>query len=154
MSRIFSIERTIRFSHCDPAGIVYFVNFFDFIGAAVEDWFARAIGHSYQELHTVRRWGFPIVDTRCQFFRPCHLGDTLTIELAVARLGRSSIEFAVRGRVGEAEKLRARHKVAMVSLEGMRSMPIPDDLRLRMAPYVLDEPPAADPAAGDSRGQT
>ncbi len=140
MPKVFSIERKIRFSHCDPAGIVYFVNFFDFIGAVVEDWFASAIGHTFQELHGVKRWGFPIVDTRCQFFRPCHLGDMLTLELVVVRLGRSSIEFSVRGRVGDQEKLCGRHKVAMVSLESMRSMPIPDDLRSRMEPYVADDP--------------
>jgi 4-hydroxybenzoyl-CoA thioesterase len=76
------------------------------------------------------------VDTRCQFVRPCHLGDMLTIDLAIARLGRSSIAFDIRGRVGEEEKFLADHKVAMVSLDTFRSTPIPDDLRERMQPYV------------------
>ena len=59
------------------------------------------------------------------------------LELTVARLGRSSIEFAIRGRVGDEEKFRARHKVAMVSLDTLRAMPIPDDLRVKMVPYVV-----------------
>jgi acyl-CoA thioesterase FadM len=58
------------------------------------------------------------------------------LELSVARLGRSSIEFAIRGRVGDEEKFRARHKVAMVSLETFKATAIPDDLRGRMEPYV------------------
>ena len=29
MSQIFKVEYPIRFSHCDPAGIVYFPRFFD-----------------------------------------------------------------------------------------------------------------------------
>jgi len=136
--RVFTIERRIRFSHCDPAGIVYFVNFFDMINAIVEDWFDQVIGLPFQEMHLQRRIGFPIVDTDCQFFRPCHLGDMLRLELGISRLGRSSIEFRIAGRVDDEEKLRGRHKVALVSLDTFRSMPIPDDLRAKMAPYVTD----------------
>ncbi len=133
----FSRERLIRFSHCDPAGIVYFVNFFDMVGGVVEDWFREAIGLPFQEMHLERRVGFPIVNTGCEFFRPAHLGDTLRLELSIAKLGRSSIEFAIRGSVGGEEKFRARHKVAMVSLDNWRPLPIPEDMRAKMAAYLL-----------------
>ena len=136
MAEPFARERLIRFSHCDPAGIVYFVNFFDMVGGVVEDWFREAVGLPFQEMHLQRRIGFPIVNTGCEFFRPAHLGDTLRLELAIARLGRSSIEFAVRGSVGGEEKFRARHKVAFVSLDSWRALPIPEDMRAKMLPFV------------------
>jgi 4-hydroxybenzoyl-CoA thioesterase len=132
----FERERLIRFSHCDPAGIVYFVNFFDMVGGVVEDWFREAVGLPFQEMHLERRVGFPIVNTGCEFFRPARLGDTLRLELSIARLGRSSIEFVVSGSVDGEEKFRARHKVAMVSLDTFRAMPIPDDMRAKMAAYL------------------
>jgi 4-hydroxybenzoyl-CoA thioesterase len=137
MARRFTTERKIRFSHCDPAGIVYFVNFFDMVSGAVEDWFGEAIGWTFNDMHIRRRVGFPIVKTGCEFFRPCHLGDRLELELAIATLGRSSIEFEVVGRVAGDEKFRARHKVALMSLETQRALPIPDDLREKMQPYVV-----------------
>jgi 4-hydroxybenzoyl-CoA thioesterase len=140
MARSFSTERKIRFSHCDPAGIVYFVNFFDMVSGAVEDWFGEAIGFTFNEMHIQRRVGFPIVNTGCEFFKPCHLGDRLVLELAIAKLGRSSIEFVVVGRVDGGEKFRARHKVAMISLDTQRALPIPDDLREKMLPYVKEMP--------------
>jgi 4-hydroxybenzoyl-CoA thioesterase len=133
---IFTRERLIRFSHCDPAGIVYFVHFFDMVSGVVEDWFREAVGLPFQEMHLERRVGFPIVSTGCEFFRPAQLGDTLRLELAIAKLGRSSIEFAVRGAVGDEEKFRARHKVAMVSLDSFRSLAIPADMRTKMQSYV------------------
>jgi 4-hydroxybenzoyl-CoA thioesterase len=136
MAKTFTRERRIRFSHCDPAGIVYFVNFFDMISGVVEDWFGEAVGLPFHEMHIVRRLGFPIVNTGCEFFRPCHLGDNLVLELAIERLGRSSIEFHVRGRVADEEKLRAKHKVALMNLDTLRAMPIPDDLRAKMVDYV------------------
>ncbi|MDH4095125.1 MAG: acyl-CoA thioesterase [Betaproteobacteria bacterium] len=138
MARTFATERKIRFSHCDPAGIVYFVNFFDMVNGIVEDWFAGAVGFDFEELHIQRRVGFPIVNTGCEFFRPCHLGDRLELELQIARLGNSSIEFAVTGRVGGDEKFRARHKVALMSLDSQRAMPIPQDMREKMRPYVKE----------------
>ena len=137
MPEPFARERLIRFSHCDPAGIVYFVNFFDMVGGVVEDWFRDAVGLPFQEMHLERRIGFPIVNTGCEFFKPAHLGDTLRLELAIAKLGRSSIDFEVRGSVGGEQKFRARHKVALVSLDTWRALPIPDDMRAKMEPYVL-----------------
>jgi len=133
----FARERLIRFSHCDPAGIVYFVNFFDMVGGVVEDWFREAVGLPFQEMHLERRIGFPIVNTGCEFFRPAHLGDTLRLELAIAKLGHSSIEFVVSGSVAGEEKFRARHKVALVSLDSWRALPIPADMRAKMQPFVL-----------------
>lgn len=138
MTKSFSTERKIRFSHCDPAGIVYFVNFLDMVSGCVEDWFGEAIGFSFHEMHIERRVGFPIVNTGCEFFRPCHLGDRLILELQITKLGRSSIEFRVRGRVGNDEKFEARHKIAMISLDTLRSLSIPDDLRAKMQPYVAE----------------
>lgn len=132
----FTRERLIRFSQCDPGGIVYFVHFFDMINGLIEDWFSEAIGLRFDEMHLTRRWGFPIVRTGCEFVRPARLGDALCLELAIAKLGRSSIEFEVRGSVGGEEKFRARHKVAMVSLESFRALPIPQDMRAKMLPYV------------------
>lgn len=135
MAAPFRTQRLIRFSHCDPAGIVFFVNFFEMISGIVEDWFREAVHLPFQAMHLEQRIGFPIVNTGCEFLRPCHLGDTLVLELTVARLGRSSIEFDIRGRVQGNEKFRARHKVAMVSLDGFKSMAIPDEMRAKMLPY-------------------
>jgi 4-hydroxybenzoyl-CoA thioesterase len=133
----FTRERLIRFSHCDPGGIVYFVHFFDMMNGVVEDWFREAVGLRFDEMHLKRRWGFPIVATGCEFFRPARLADTLALELSIARLGRSSIEFVIRGRVGSEEKFRARHKVALISLDSFKPLAIPDDLRAKMQPYVV-----------------
>ena len=132
----FTRERLIRFSHCDPGGIVYFVHFFDMINGVVEDWLREAVGMRLDETLLRRRWGFPIVTTGCEFLRPAHLGDTLELALAIGRLGRSSIEFDIRGAVAGEEKFRARHKVALVSLDTFKALPIPEDLRAKMQPFV------------------
>lgn len=102
----------------------------------VKDWFDDAVGFKFNEMHLKQRVGFPIVNTGCEFFKPCHLGDMLVLELSIAKLGRSSIEFSIKGRVADEAKFHARHKVALMSLETLKSLPIPDELRAKMQPYV------------------
>ena len=136
VSKIFSVERPIRFSHCDPAGIVYFAHFFDMFNAAVEDWFEQALGLSFEEMHMRRQVGFPVVNTQCEFLRVCRLGERLRIEFTVARLGHSSVELDIRGKVGGEERFRARHKIAMMSLATYRAVAIPEELREKMQKFV------------------
>ena len=137
MAKVFTTQRRIRFSHCDPAGIVYFVNFFDMISGCVEDWFRDAVGLPFNEMHIVRRLGFPIVNTGCEFFRPCHLGDQLVLELAIAKLGSSSIDLAIDSFVDGRPCFKARHTVCVFSSETYKAVPIPAALRTRMEPYVV-----------------
>jgi 4-hydroxybenzoyl-CoA thioesterase len=135
-ARHFPTEYLIRFSHCDPGGIVHFPRFFDMINASVEDWFAQVLALPFDTMHMERRFGVPIVNTQCEFLRPCRIGERLVLELSVARIGRASLDLALCGRIGGEERLRARNVRAMMSLETYRAIPIPDDLRAAMAPYV------------------
>jgi len=134
--RSFPTEYLIRFSHCDPGGIVHFPRFFDMINAAVEDWFALALGLPFDRMHMERRYGFPIVHTQCEFLKPCRIGERLVLELSVARIGRASLDLLLAGRIGGEERIRARNVRSMMSLETYRALPIADDLRAGMAPFV------------------
>jgi 4-hydroxybenzoyl-CoA thioesterase len=133
---VFVTEHLVRFSHCDPGGIVHFPRFFDMINSAVEDWFAGALGLPFEAMHMRRRFGFPIVNTQCEFFKPCRIGERLALELSVARIGRASLELRLTGRIGGEERLRARNVRAMMSLETYRAMPIPEDLRRAMGAFA------------------
>jgi len=135
-ARSFASEHLIRFSHCDPGGIVHFPRYFDMINAAMEDWFAQALGLPFDAMHMHRRFGFPVVHTQCEYHKPCRIGERLVLELTVARIGRASLDLTLRGRIGGEERLRARNVRSMMSLDTYRALPIPDDLRAAMAPFV------------------
>jgi 4-hydroxybenzoyl-CoA thioesterase len=143
----FVSQRPIRFAECDPAGIVFFPRFLEMMNDLTEDWFEQGLGVPFDELHFVRRYGVPLVHTRVEFLKACRMGERLTLELEVETLGRSSIVLRIRGRVGGEERLRLRHKLAMVTVETgrLRAMPIPDDYRERMARFMMpDATPAPD----------
>ena len=57
----FSVDMPIRFSHSDPAGIVYYPNYFDMFNSVIEDWFSEALGIDYPTQIGEFRRGFPTV---------------------------------------------------------------------------------------------
>jgi 4-hydroxybenzoyl-CoA thioesterase len=139
----FLHKRKIRFSHCDPTGILYFPHVFDFVNATVEDWFESGLGMPFHEFHLRHRFGNPVVSTDCEFIHPCRFGEEIALELSPTRIGSSSIEMRIIAKVGGEERMRLRHKTAMISLDSFRAIEIPAELRARAEEFLAPEPQQA-----------
>ena len=93
----FTYATPVRFADVDHAGIVYYPRFFHFFHLAFEElWRARIGPRAYSELLDKDRVGFPAVRAECEFHAPLRFGDSVEIELTVARLGSKSITFRYR----------------------------------------------------------
>ncbi|MGH8679970.1 MAG: acyl-CoA thioesterase [Burkholderiales bacterium] len=143
MSKIFSVEYPILFSHCDPAGIVYFPRLFDLLHRAMEDWFTFGLQERFADFIMKKGLGVPAVGTQVDFVGPARFGDLLRIELRVLTLGRSSIVLGIDAFVGKQPCFKARHTVCCFSQHTLKAVPIPDDLRDRMTAYVAADSGAA-----------
>ena len=136
MSQVFRVEYPIRFSHCDPAGIVYFPRFFDLIHQAMEDWFTYGLGERFSDLVMQKGLGTPTVSTQCDFISPARFGDVLAIELAILRLGNASVELRFAASVTGRSCFECRHTICLFDRNTVKAVPIPNDLRDRMQAYV------------------
>ena len=76
----FVHRRSIRFSHCDPGGIVYFPHYFEMVYEAVEDWFDTVIEPNLETRLREQGSGFPTINTKCDFFRPSRVGDVMAFD--------------------------------------------------------------------------
>jgi 4-hydroxybenzoyl-CoA thioesterase len=128
MNPVFESPVRIRFAHCDPAGIVFFPQYLVLTNALVEDWFTQALGIDYAHMIGVRRVGLPIVRLECDFSRPSRMGETITLALAVERLGGRSLTVSITGRCGEEVRFGARQVLVFTSLDTDRSIDVPDDI--------------------------
>uniref|UniRef100_A0ABX1N5D6 Acyl-CoA thioesterase n=2 Tax=Aromatoleum buckelii TaxID=200254 RepID=A0ABX1N5D6_9RHOO len=135
---MFEREELIRFAHCDPAGIVFYPQYFVLLNGLVEDWFTDGLGVDSAELVTVRKMGTPTARMDCTFSRPSRLGDRLVLGLTVTKIGNSAIDLEVQGRVGDEIRLKARQTLVMCCLETMKSVPIPPEIRAGLARYCRD----------------
>ncbi|HRI18283.1 MAG TPA: thioesterase family protein [Burkholderiaceae bacterium] len=136
----FEREQLIRFSHCDPAAIVFFPRYFVMFNNHVEDWFDDGLKLGYAHVVTERRIGLPTVSIRCDFSRPSRMGERVHLGLAVERLGRSSITLALECRHGDELRVRAQQVIVTQSLESGHAVPIPDDIRAAMAAFQQGVP--------------
>ena len=142
---MFCFTTPVRFADIDHAGIVYFARFFHYCHLALEEFFRERIGgRAYADLLDRERIGFPAVQTECSFLAPLRFGDTMDIELEIARLGGKSVTCS--GRVfrhrsedeGGGRDLcgRGRYVTAIVDLEAFRAVPIPERLREILQPLL------------------
>ena len=134
----FTVDRLIRFAHCDPGGLVYFPRYFDLMNSLVEDWFNRRLGLDYADRLLSRRQGLPTVHTECDFVRPSLMGETLAWTLQVERVGNSSITVGITASHAGEERLRATLVLVTTSLNTHRPIPIPDDLRQAVETYQAE----------------
>jgi 4-hydroxybenzoyl-CoA thioesterase len=131
----FTRSVTIRFSHCDPAGIVYFPHYFDMFNGLIEDWYTQELGYEYAELIMGSKFGFPFVHIECDFKVPSRIGEVIDLTLLVERIGRSSLGIAIVCHRERTERLRARMVTAMMSLETRKPVPMPEPLRHAIESY-------------------
>ena len=118
----------IRFSHCDPAGIVFFPQYLVMTNALVEDWFNEALDIDYAAMISKRRVGLPIVKLDCTFSKPSQMGDMLVLSLTLERIGARSVGIVIDAQSQGETRFLARQVLVTTSLESGVSIDIPDDI--------------------------
>jgi 4-hydroxybenzoyl-CoA thioesterase len=131
----FTRSVAVRFSHCDPAGIVYFPHYFDMFNGVIEDWYRQELDYDYTGLLMGSRYGFPFVHIDCDFKIPSRMGDVIDLTLLVERIGRSSLGIAIVCHFDGLERLRAHMVTAMMALETGQPVPLPQPLRDKIEAY-------------------
>ena len=126
----------IRFSHCDPAGIVYFPHYFDMFNGLIEDWYTEELHVKYADLILHEQHGFPFVHIETDFKVPSRMGERLDLTLLIEKIGRSSLTLAIVGHRDGIECLRARTVTAMMSLASRQSVELPAALRRAFEAYA------------------
>jgi len=104
----------------------------------VEDWFRDGLHLPFAEFHDVRGWGIPTVHLEVDFVAPCRLGEVLQASLAVQQIGRSSIHLQIllHGPDGS-DRVRGKVVLVLTEMKTTKAVPIPDDLRTRMANFKM-----------------
>jgi 4-hydroxybenzoyl-CoA thioesterase len=132
---LFSRERLIRFSDCDPAGIVFYPQYFVMFNGLVEDWFNEGLGLGYQRTVIERRIGLPTVHLEADFKAMSAMGDRVFLSLDVERIGGCSFTLQLRcvGRDDGIQRMKMRQVIVTTSLDTRRAIEIPADLRQAIA---------------------
>ena len=134
MPRSFTHDITIDWADCDPAGIVFYPQFFRMMNTATHAMFGAA-GLPFHEM--VARYGtvgVPMLDAQATFRSPARFGDRVRIESEITEWREKT--FTVRHVmklservVFDAREVRVWAVADTGAANGMRAVPIPAELK-------------------------
>jgi 4-hydroxybenzoyl-CoA thioesterase len=107
----------------------------------VEDWFTQGLGVNYANLLGPRRIGLPMVSLQADFKAPSRMGETIALQLQLARKGRRSLTLQVRciGTDNENDTVRwtAQAVIVTTSLAHDGAIDIPQDVHEGVARWQM-----------------
>lgn len=117
----FRINVRVYYEDTDAAGIVYYANYFRFLERGRTE-FLRSLGH---DQHAMMQEGiaFAVRSVGAEFLRSAKLDDRLTVDTAIAALGRAQVTFAQR--ILRDHELLLDAKIRVVCIDPARGKPIP-----------------------------
>lgn len=127
---------TVAFDEADGEGIVFFGNYYRLAHRAFEAWLPRQ-GFTWDEWFRNPEFGVPLVHTEADYLKPLRPGDAYDVEIQVAKVGESSVEFTYLLSAPEGTAL-ARLKTVHVfaSRPEMRKRSIPPAIKDRLLALV------------------
>jgi 4-hydroxybenzoyl-CoA thioesterase len=133
MTRTVIYEVRVEFGDCDPAGIVWFPNFFRWIDAASRHFFIECGVPSWQETRqSMGLIGTPLVDTQASFVKTASYGDVLQIHTQISEWRNKSFVQTYRVMRGDDEIMRCT-EVRIFAADkpggGIRAMAVPEEIR-------------------------
>ena len=126
----FIRKHKIHFSECDPAGIVFFPQYFVLFNDLIETWIDELLPEGYHGLIGARRVGLPTVHLEVDFKAVSKMGEDVWLSLEVERVGHKSLTLAWKcvGMDGVV-RMAAQQTMVTTELDTHRSIAIPDDLK-------------------------
>lgn len=137
--KTFTIEERVRWGDVDAARIIFYGAYIRFFEYAETELF-REVGLQYGVMFDELKIWLPRVHLECDFRRAARLDDLLEVSVFVGRFGTKSmrLNFEVR-RKDEEELIATAHFVlAAVNQDTFETVPIPAELRERLAPYAAE----------------
>jgi len=125
----------VEFGDCDPAGIVWFPNFFRWIDAASRHFFIECGVPPWHETEkTLGVFGTPLVDTHSKFLKTASYGDTLSVNVSVTEWRDKSFVQVYRIMRGdeaimECEEVRIFAARRTDGKNGIRAVAIPPEIQ-------------------------
>jgi acyl-CoA thioester hydrolase len=133
----YTIEERVRWGDVDAARIIFYgayIRFFEFAETELFRAVGLPYGHMFDELDV---W-LPRAHLECDFRRAAELDDLLEVSVYVGRIGTKSLRlnFEVRRKGEEPIFAEAHFVLVAVRRDTFETVPVPDELRRRLAPYT------------------
>jgi acyl-CoA thioester hydrolase len=130
-------EIRVIFGDTDQMGVVYYANYLRFFESARAAYW-RDLGKSYRDLEA---WGvaLPVVEAHCNYRRPAHYEDLLTVDLGISEVRGASLRFVYRVLRGAELIADGYTRHAVIGTDG-RPRALPAALREAIPKTLVSDP--------------
>jgi YbgC/YbaW family acyl-CoA thioester hydrolase len=127
---MFEVKLQTYWRDADPAGIVYFANYFSFVEQAEEELF-RSQGANRQELLQKHQVWMPRVEAFSKFVRPMRIGVMIRVRLNPLFKGTKTVRYEFEILEDASSEKLAEGYVTVVCVDASRfkATPIPESIR-------------------------
>lgn len=134
MAVAFTLEVPISFGHCDPAGIVYYPNYYRWFDRCFHTYMAKNAGGHVEVCAKLGSIGLGIIDSGATFKSPALQNDVLQLEMSFGETSRKTFRLnytgLINGRIAaEGYEVRGVFLKTKDGLRGGEVAPLMDILR-------------------------
>lgn len=132
----FAVQERVRWSDCDPLGIIYYGTYVRFFEAAEHEMFRRA-GLPYEVMRVQRQVQLPRKAFTVEFHSPAEMDELLEIRVGVSRIGETSLtmRFEAHRARDLVHRASASLTVVCVDKETITKRPLPDFVKDALRPF-------------------
>jgi acyl-CoA thioester hydrolase len=151
MGRTFTHRFRVRWGECDPQNIVFNAHYVAYFDMAITELWREALG-GYTSM-VAAGTDMVVAEANVRYLGPAGFDDELEIEVAIAKIGTTSITSAHTVRKGDDVVVEGWLRHVFIDAETKRKTPIPESIRAQLQPYAAvpsgEEESAADHGDGD-----
>lgn len=138
--KLYTSEHRIRFSECDPAGIVFYPQYFIMFNDLLEQWIDSMVPEGFSSVIAQKKVGMPTVNLQADFRSISKMGDDVVLSIGVKKIGSRSLQLRLQC-VGKDGVLRmeVQQVIVTTSLVTHQAIEIPEFLRDPMQAYLLED---------------
>ncbi len=134
----FAVQERVRWSDCDPLGIIYYGTYIRFFESAEHEMFRQA-GLPYEVMRVQRQVQLPRKAFQVEFHSPAQMDELMEIRVGVVRIGESSItmRFEVYRAADLVHRASARLTVVCVDKATITKRALPDFVKDALRPFLM-----------------
>ena len=134
----FAVQERVRWSDCDPLGIIYYGTYIRFFESAEHEMFRQA-GLPYEVMRVQRQVQLPRKAFQVEFHSPAQMDELMEIRVGVVRIGESSItmRFEVYRAADLVHRASARLTVVCVEKATITKRVLPDFVKDALRPFLV-----------------
>jgi len=132
----FTHHLRVRYAECDPQGVVFNSHYLAYFDTSLTELWRAAFG-GYQSM-IERGLDVMVLGAQLSFRSPAHFDELLALQIAVTRLGNTSIASSHRI-IRDGELLvEGTMMHVVVDLAALKKTPIPNWMREQLAPWTVE----------------